>query len=101
MSGGGGSDARWLITYGDLVTLLMAFFIALYGISHSDSKKFNNFLKGLGPFGNPAAANNGILKAGQSIVGSRTAGGAAQGGTAPAAQSGGAPTSVRPPETGR
>ncbi|HMC79409.1 MAG TPA: flagellar motor protein MotB, partial [Acidimicrobiia bacterium] len=40
MSGGGGADSRWLITYGDLVTLLMAFFIALYGISHSDSKKF-------------------------------------------------------------
>jgi len=92
MSGGGGSDARWLITYGDLVTLLMAFFIALYGISHSDSKKFNNFLKGLGPFGNPAAANSGILKGGPSIVGSGTGVGNAQASTAPAARSGGTPS---------
>ena len=93
MSGGGGSDARWLITYGDLVTLLMAFFIALYGISHSDSKKFNNFLKGLGPFGNPAAANSGVLKGGPSIVGSGTGVGAAQAGSAPVAKSGATPSS--------
>jgi chemotaxis protein MotB len=54
------------------VTLLMAFFIALYGISHSDQKKFQEFLKGLGPFGNAAAANTGILKGGPSIVGAGT-----------------------------
>jgi chemotaxis protein MotB len=82
MSGGGGADSRWLITYGDLVTLLMAFFIALYGISHSDSKKFNDFLKGLGAFGNPAAANSGILKGGPGIVGSGTGVGQAQPGSA-------------------
>src|SRR5215471_6212929 len=89
MAGGGGSDARWLITYGDLVTLLMAFFIALYGISHSDSKKFNDFLKGLGAFGNPAAANSGILKGGPSIVGSGTGVGQAKPGSAMVGSSGG------------
>ena len=81
MAGGGGADSRWLITYGDLVTLLMAFFIALYGISHADSKKFNDFLKGLGAFGNPAAANSGILKGGPSIVGVGTGVGQAQPGS--------------------
>lgn len=69
MSGGGGSDSRWLVSYADMVTLLMAFFVALYGISHSDQKKFHDFLKGLGAFGNPAAANAGILKGGPAIVG--------------------------------
>jgi len=89
MAGGGGSDARWLITYGDLVTLLMAFFIALYGISHSDSKKFNDFLKGLGAFGNPAAANSGILKGGPSIVGVGTGVGQAKPGSVTVGSSGG------------
>jgi chemotaxis protein MotB len=88
MSGGGGADSRWLITYGDLVTLLMAFFIALYGISHSDSKKFNEFLKGLGPFGNAAAANTGILKGGPSIVGAGTGVGNAKSGSAAVGASG-------------
>ena len=88
MAGGGGADSRWLITYGDLVTLLMAFFIALYGISHSDSKKFNEFLKGLGAFGNPAAANSGILKGGPSIVGVGTGVGQAQPGSVSVGSSG-------------
>src|SRR5260370_16866092 len=89
MAGGGGADSRWLITYGDLVTLLMAFFIALYGISHSDSKKFNDFLKGLGAFGNPAAANSGILKGGPSIVGVGTGVGQAKPGSVTVGPSGG------------
>ena len=89
MAGGGGADSRWLITYGDLVTLLMAFFIALYGISHSDSKKFNDFLKGLGAFGNPAAANSGILKGGPSIVGVGTGVGQAKPGSVTVGSSGG------------
>jgi chemotaxis protein MotB len=88
MSGGGGADSRWLITYGDLVTLLMAFFIALYGISHSDSKKFQEFLKGLGPFGNAAAANTGIMKGGPSIVGAGTGVGNAKSGSAAVGASG-------------
>jgi len=89
MAGGGGADSRWLITYGDMVTLLMAFFVALYGISHSDSKKFNDFLKGLGAFGNPAAANSGILKGGPSIVGVGTGVGQAQPGSVTVGSSGG------------
>jgi chemotaxis protein MotB len=88
MSGGGGADSRWLITYGDLVTLLMAFFIALYGISHSDQKKFQEFLKGLGPFGNAAAANTGIMNGGPSIVGAGTGVGNAKPGSAAVGASG-------------
>lgn len=66
---GGGGDSRWLITYGDLVTLLMAFFVCLYGISQSDEARFNKFLGGLGPFGNEAAVGDGVLDGSSSIVG--------------------------------
>src|SRR5438067_12311340 len=89
MAGRGGAASRWPITDGDLVTLLMAFFVALYGISHLDSKKFNDFLKGLGAFGNPAAANSGILKGGPSIVGVGTGVGQAQPGSVTVGSSGG------------
>ena len=62
--GGGGSDnsQRWLGTYGDAVTLLMAFFVMLYAMSQIDQVKFEAFLSGLeAPFGN-AAASDGLLE---------------------------------------
>jgi chemotaxis protein MotB len=37
--GGGGSE-RWLITYSDLITLLMVFFVVLYSISEADKDKY-------------------------------------------------------------
>jgi chemotaxis protein MotB len=47
--------AGWLTTYGDLVTLLMAFFVLLYAMSEVDIAKFNAFITGLAvPFGNDA-----------------------------------------------
>lgn len=49
--GGGG----WLTTYGDLVTLLMCFFVLLYAMSSVDIAKFRAFVSGLAvPFGNDA-----------------------------------------------
>jgi chemotaxis protein MotB len=35
-----GSDERWLITYADLITLLMIFFVVMYSFSVVDAKKF-------------------------------------------------------------
>jgi chemotaxis protein MotB len=68
-SGGGDDDRnRWLGTYGDAVTLLMAFFVMLYAMAELDVVKFNAFVQGLeGPFGNPAAAD--MLDALPAIVG--------------------------------
>jgi chemotaxis protein MotB len=47
---------RWLGTYADAVTLLMAFFILLYAMSELDVAKFAAFVQGLQqPFGNEAS----------------------------------------------
>ena len=38
-SGGGG--ANWMDTYGDMVTLLLCFFVLLYSMSSIDEAKWN------------------------------------------------------------
>jgi chemotaxis protein MotB len=48
---------RWLLTYADMITLLLAFFIVMYSISQLDAKKF----------GKMADALNGVLRGGESI----------------------------------
>lgn len=51
---------RWLTTYADAVTLLMAFFVLLYSMSEIDVMKFTAFLEGLRvPFGNESG--DGLL----------------------------------------
>jgi chemotaxis protein MotB len=63
------SSNRWLGTYGDAVTLLMAFFVMLYAMAELDVVKFQAFVQGLQqPFGNTSDAE-GLLDAGPSIVG--------------------------------
>ncbi len=55
-------------TYGDAMTLLLAFFIMLYTMSQIDATKFEAFVTGLEvPFGNPAG--EGILPESTGIVG--------------------------------
>lgn len=39
-SGGGGGGANWMDTYGDLVTLLLCFFVLLYAMSSMDETKW-------------------------------------------------------------
>ena len=68
---GGEADdsSRWLGTYGDAITLLMAFFVMLYAMSEVDAQKFEAFVRGLqDPFGN-TAASAGVLDAAPGIVG--------------------------------
>ena len=43
---------RWLITYADMITLLMVLFIVLFSISQVDLAKFEKFKAGLAEFGN-------------------------------------------------
>ncbi len=48
---------RWLLTYADLITLLLAFFIVMYSMSRIDAKRF----------GKVSQALHGILKGGPSV----------------------------------
>lgn len=49
---------RWLLTYADLITLLLAFFVVMYSMSRVDNKKF----------GQMSDALNTILKGGTSVL---------------------------------
>ena len=49
---------RWLLTYSDLITLLLAFFVVMYSMSRVDNKKF----------GEVSDALNTILKGGPSVL---------------------------------
>lgn len=63
------NELRWLTTYADVVTLLMAFFVMLYAISQVDQTKFQLFVSGLAdPFDNPAVSD-GLLTEGAGFVG--------------------------------
>lgn len=44
---GGGGHERWLITYADMLTLLLAFFIIMYSISKADTQRFKKFQEGM------------------------------------------------------
>jgi len=60
---------RWLLTYADMITLLMVFFIMMYAMSMLDMKKFDKaalgFKQAFGGAGTP-----GILQGGKSVFGS-------------------------------
>lgn len=46
-SGGHASGERWLLTYADLITLLLAFFVVMYALSQTDKKKYEELAKSL------------------------------------------------------
>ncbi|GII05958.1 OmpA/MotB family protein [Planobispora takensis] len=51
----GHADERWLVTYGDMLTVLMALFIVLFAMSQVDQNKFNALKASLSmAFGEPA-----------------------------------------------
>lgn len=55
-----GNSERWLLTYSDMITLLLALFIIMYGMSAADSEKVQQMSQGLEEALNPskAAAEN-------------------------------------------
>jgi chemotaxis protein MotB len=81
--GGGGNPAleedppehenheRYLLTYADMITLLLALFIVLFAIGQTDQEKFNEFRAGLASeFGNEAyvEAGQGLLSGGDALT---------------------------------
>ena len=51
--GGGDEGGSWMDTYGDLVTLVMTFFVLLYSMSSIDSAKWDVFVRSIFPNGRP------------------------------------------------
>ena len=48
-SGGGGGGANWMDTYGDMVTLLLCFFVLLYAMSTISEDKFRALVQSFNP----------------------------------------------------
>lgn len=67
--GHGGNHERWLLTYADMITLLVAFFIMLYSMSVLNNKKFEamavSVRSGFG--GELRGAGQGILEGGLGV----------------------------------
>lgn len=64
----GDDRSRWLTTYADLVTLLLAFFVLLFTMSEIDATKFREMLDGLSaPFGNTGMQSD-VLDGGATIT---------------------------------
>lgn len=58
--GGHGDSERWMISYADMLTLLLALFIVMFAISKVDQKKFEEFSQGAAQyFGEATMALNG------------------------------------------
>lgn len=57
------ADERWLITYADMITLLLAVFIVLYALSDTNVRKFAEFAQSVA-----AAFNTDIFKGSEAIT---------------------------------
>jgi chemotaxis protein MotB len=58
---------RWLITYADLITLLMVFFVVLYAMSMVDQKKYSELSQSLAiVFGQ--TGRSGMLDGGRTVI---------------------------------
>jgi len=59
---------RWLLTYADLITLLMVFFVVLYSMSAIDVHKFDEMAKAMNIAFTGTGGNSGVLDGGRSII---------------------------------
>ena len=46
---GGGGGANWMDTYGDMVTLLLCFFVLLYSMSDVNKEKYEILVRAFNP----------------------------------------------------
>ena len=60
---------RWLVSYADMMTLLMCLFIVLFAMSQVDAKKFAELASGLAQsFGTPISATEGSSGASKAVL---------------------------------
>lgn len=55
---GGGGGASWMDTYGDMVTLLLCFFVLLYSMSTLDQQKWEQLVRSFNPDAIPDITEN-------------------------------------------
>jgi chemotaxis protein MotB len=61
------NSERWLLTYADLITLLLVLFIVLYSMAQVDAKKFEGLSQSLAiVFG--SVGRSGVLEGGRSVM---------------------------------
>ena len=56
--GGGGGGANWMDTYGDMVTLLLCFFVLLYSMSTISEENWKAIVQSFNPNGTPTQIEN-------------------------------------------
>ena len=89
-----GNHERWLLTYADMITLLLALFILLYSISNVDGQKFQELAQKFGEYFNPSLLTIGDGSTGTGEPGASTGG---SGGEEPGDSAGISGTSTTPP----
>ncbi len=96
-------DERWLVSYADMVTLLMALFIVMFAMANVNTSKFTELKKSLAnAFSGPVKTGGGSIldggasdKAVQGSILSQVGGQAATAGSAKLGRAGRRPTSCR------
>jgi len=64
----GAGMMRWLLTYADMITLLMVFFVILYAFSKTDTAKYQEIAVSLATALHGAPASNGLPNASQNAL---------------------------------
>lgn len=64
--GGGGGAPEWLVTYSDMVTLLLCFFVALFNTSEVDEVQLQQMISALNNIGMGPSEGGATLTAGKS-----------------------------------
>ncbi len=78
-----GNNERWLLTYSDMITLLLALFIMLYAMSNVDAEKYKAIAAAMGAaFNNPPVVGEGTGSTSASGTTGSAAGGNTGGNTA-------------------
>ncbi|NLM20929.1 MAG: OmpA family protein [Peptococcaceae bacterium] len=75
VEGRGPGQERWLVTYADLITLLMIFFVMMYSMSQVDANKFRALAESLSITlggGSPSAIELSTSPSGPSLIGQGT-----------------------------
>jgi chemotaxis protein MotB len=60
-----GGLAEWIVTYGDMVTLLLCFFVALFDITEVDVTQYSQLISSLNNIGMGATTGGNTLSAGR------------------------------------